>query len=106
MVRRLAALLLVVAATGGCGASVRSGNFQIYEDDVDEQFPVIKRRAAFDLHCPPRELTLITLAVHEPSGDPPFHPNQVGVEGCGRRAVYVRRGRLEDRDWVLNSSGN
>jgi hypothetical protein len=77
----------------GC-ATVRSGRFEISKDDADVDFPKIKGRASFELHCPRSGLSLVTLDV---DGD---RASQVGVEGCSQRAVYVRRGE----EWILNSS--
>lgn len=57
-------------------------------------------RASFELDCPKE-----TLAVKGLTGDldgPLFYGSKVGVQGCGRRAVYVR---VQDHGWVLNSAG-
>ena len=47
-------------------------------------------RASFDLDCPKEQLNVVTLGKHT---------MQVGVTGCGKRAVYVGT----NRGWVLNS---
>jgi hypothetical protein len=58
-------------------------------------FPRLKNRAAFDLDCSPDQLTLVTLNIlASPSGN---RPSEVGVRGCGRKAVYVPR----DEAWML-----
>jgi hypothetical protein len=86
-----------LASFFGC-ATVRSGSFDLDQDYAELDFPKIKARGSFELRCPKDKLALVTLAVAPgPAGD---RANQVGVEGCGQRAVYLRRGE----DWELNST--
>jgi hypothetical protein len=56
----------------------------------------IRRRAAFELHCSePLKLTLL-----KTEGFAPPIPWVIGVEGCGRQAVYQV---VYGTGWVLNS---
>ncbi|MAQ18625.1 MAG: hypothetical protein CMN30_27995 [Sandaracinus sp.] len=60
----------------------------------------IESRASFDLQCPADQLTYHLLARER------HYPSQVGVEGCGERAVYLRE-RLQDgtfTGWYLDSA--
>lgn len=91
-------LLLAVAPLLGCATTVKSGVFGIDQDYVDRDFPQLKRRAAFNLNCPEDQISLVTLAAV-----PEFQanrPTQVGADGCGHRAVYVKR----PGEWLMNSS--
>jgi hypothetical protein len=96
--RRWLVLVGAMACCAGC-ATVKSGSFDINQDWAEQDFPKIKRLAAFELGCRDGELTLVTLdALEDVTGT---RATQVGVEGCGRRAVYVRRA---GGDWVQSSS--
>ena len=83
----------------GCasGEYVRSGHFHIRKEIAEKAFPIITERASFELGCPPEELTIRTLAATGIDEDRPY---QVGVSGCGKRAVYLG----SSLGWVLNSS--
>lgn len=53
-------------------------------------------RATFELNCPQDQLQMTVL-----NGNPDSHPlagASVGVEGCGKKGVYVYTGN----GWVLN----
>jgi hypothetical protein len=90
---------MLFAAGCASGEYVRSGHFEIRKEIAEKAFPIIKERASFELRCPPEELTVVTLAAHGIDDDIPY---QVGVSGCGKRAVYVRSAA----GWVLNSSSD
>lgn len=49
---------------------------------------LLRERAGFELACPPGQLVLSV-----------FHPQTVGVEGCGKKAVSVR---TNDGLWVAD----
>lgn len=61
-------------------------------------------RVAFELQCPPERITLQALNRHLDNGFAPELDGdsgaQVGVSGCGKRAVYVYS---KGAGWVLNS---
>ena len=68
-------------------------------------------RAAFDLHCPEKQITFANLG---PSSDIYGYDGDrlvgvagaaktMGAEGCGRRAVYVQAPNLE---WLMNSASD
>ena len=88
------ALLLLT----GC-ATVWVGKYQLLKDNWERDSEELKNRGAFELKCEPKDLSLTVLAVVYP-GKGPNQPKQVGVEGCGHRAVYV----TSDHGWLLNSS--
>jgi hypothetical protein len=81
-----AAVALSLVVLPAC-ATVRSGEFDIPATFAQMEFPKLKGRATFDLDCPLAELTIRTLNVYvTPGGN---MPSEVGVLGCGRKAVYV-----------------
>jgi hypothetical protein len=54
----------------------------------------LQRRAAFELRCPPQQLAFTTFSEGIWSGS-------YGVEGCGKRAVYIYDAKSQN--WMLNS---
>jgi len=64
-----------------CGCST-TDRFKMYDG---------MQRASFDLDCPESELALT-----------PLGANQMGVEGCGKKAAYV----ATESGWVLNSESS
>lgn len=56
----------------------------------------LDKRAAFDLRCEPSQLKVVELATNS-SG----YVVSYGVDGCGRRAVYVLN--WQNEVWILNS---
>jgi hypothetical protein len=90
---RFAVLLLAVLPA--C-ATVKSGGFELPAGFADEPFVRLKNRASFDLDCPPEQLTVVTLnVISNPGG---LRPVEVGVRGCGRKAVYLAR----EEAWLLD----
>jgi hypothetical protein len=75
---------------GGCTASVRSG----LEADL-------RKRAAFEMHCPEAQVTLVPLGALSPSTDT---PKSEGASGCGKEAVYVYV--WQQGAYVKNSEGD
>ncbi|MCB9624301.1 MAG: hypothetical protein H6723_13380 [Sandaracinus sp.] len=70
--------------------------YALSEQTWSRDEPAIRNRASFDFECPPDQLTLRVLDVANER-----YARQVGVTGCGRRAVYVDP-RM-DYMWVANS---
>ena len=54
------------------------------------------KRASFDLECPSDQLVLTELSRNQFD-----HVNSYGVQGCGKKVVYVRQ--KDNTNWVLNS---
>lgn len=93
--RNAVAIAFALLSTG-C-ATVRVNGFTINEMDWERVEPVVRSRASFDLSCDERQLDLKLLAV----GDTPYTSDkamQIGVTGCGKKAVYVRA----PAGWVAN----
>lgn len=77
--RSLVWLALLACATSGC---------------VYASMEHLQRRAAFELRCPPQQLSFTTFSEGIWSGS-------YGVEGCGRRAVYIYDAKSQN--WLLSS---
>lgn len=58
----------------------------------------LKQRAAFDIGCPVSELLLSSMG----NGEPP----QIGVSGCGKRAVYVFARIGYGAAWIMDSASS
>lgn len=67
--------------------SIQMDGFDLERDRTEELLASLRRRASFDLNCPPQELNFTMLAVHDDAG--PDMPKQVGVVGCRKRATYT-----------------
>ena len=86
MAGRYVALMAFALVLVGCGATTGATDGQLV------------RRAAFDLNCSAREITLVTI-----------DEQTEGVTGCGQRATYVQRcshdayGGDQECTWVLNT---
>lgn len=92
------ALLLVVVILAACrGPQVRVGKYSLDKQSWEEARGLIVTRASFELRCPEERLSLSVLGTWPGADD---RPNQVGVEGCEHRLVYVDQGWSR---WVLNS---
>lgn len=68
-------------------ASIQMDGFILEQERTEELLASLRRRASFDLDCPPQELNFTMLAVHDDAG--PDMPKQVGVTGCSKRATYT-----------------
>jgi hypothetical protein len=89
------AVACLLALLPAC-ATVQSGAFEIPAGYAETAFAKLKGRASFDLDCPADQLTVVTLDVYaSPGGN---YPSEVGVQGCGRKAVYVPK----DQVWLAN----
>jgi hypothetical protein len=72
-------LSLLVA---GC-STVTVNGFSLMQGQWEEDRMKILQRSAFDLSCPKEQLTLTVL-------DAGRVAHQIGVEGCSKKATYVR----------------
>ena len=86
-----AALLLC----SGC-ATVLVNGWKLGKDRWDYDSGQVRKRAAFELSCPPEKLELSVLAVY--SGT--ITAQQIGVSGCEHRLVY----RNSNDGWLLDSA--
>ena len=75
--------LVITILLAGCGASQWPG---------EAARPQLAKRAAFDLSCPERQLSMTELGNHE----------VVGVAGCDKRATYIYDQRRAQ--WVMDSA--
>jgi hypothetical protein len=81
---RVLSVFAVLAAVPSCALS------------HDALMQNLRKRAAFDMNCPPDQLSFTELS--ESAGG---KVNTVGVRGCEQQAVYVRAN--EHTNWVLDS---
>jgi len=89
-------VLLPLLITACAGATMESGGFTVEQDLTQRTFDWVGNRAAFELRCPKEQLKLVVLNVL------PWdtaRPSQIGVDGCGARAVYVPN----SSGWVMNT---
>lgn len=70
------ALSALVLGLSGCGTAMAN----------------LKRRASFEFNCPEAQVQVTELGA-----------GAFGVDGCGRRAIYVKVGKGLNSEWVLNS---
>lgn len=88
--RKLAKTLVGICAVlasglGACaGRQIVVNDIEVYEHYWQQAVEQVGRRAAFDLRCP-RDYLQFTLFAKRGR-----YPTQVGVDGCGSRAMYVR----------------
>lgn len=88
MVRIIKYIISGVCLSAACAqASIQMDGFVLERDRTEELLSNLRRRASFDLGCPPQELNFTMLAVHDDAG--PDMPKQVGVIGCKKRATYT-----------------
>jgi hypothetical protein len=81
-------VLSIVCLSAACAqASIEMDGFVLERNRTEELLGKLRRRASFDLGCPPQELSFTMLAVHDDAG--PDMPKQVGVIGCKKRATYT-----------------
>ncbi len=84
--KRILPVLICFAVS--CSSMVKSNN-------NDSELSV-RKRASFEINCSQDKLKIIPIEYY-PSGLLKY----IGVEGCGKRLVYVEK---TPGDWVLNSS--
>jgi hypothetical protein len=73
-----------LALACGGGKVIHVNGIEVYEKHWNKAITGLAPRAAYDLQCPQAQL-LFTL--FQKTGR---EPTEVGVDGCGKRAVYVR----------------
>jgi hypothetical protein len=98
--KHVLAVLFFVLLTVGCGGAVIMVNgIEVYERTWQRTIDELLPRTTFDLDCPAQQLsfTLFRKLGREPV--------EVGVEGCGRRGLYMRPniGGYISNSWVLSS---
>jgi hypothetical protein len=88
-------LLAVVSACGG--QTIQVNGIEVYEKHWNKTLEELRPRVAFDMNCPAdqAEFVLFKRVGRVPS--------EVGVQGCGKRGMYVRSvvGSMRG-PWVLN----
>jgi hypothetical protein len=89
---------LVVLLLAGCASTLQNG-FDLDAGEWEHDRKDLRARGSFELKCAPETLQFTVLKTNESSKW--AAANQVGVEGCGHRLVYVRE---PGAGWVLNSS--
>jgi hypothetical protein len=87
----------LVLSTTSCLATMESGGFQVNERATLRAFDQLRPRAQFDLRCSASSVRFVVLAAEG------WTANQVGAEGCGRSAAYVKLLRpYGAEEWILN----
>lgn len=105
--RNIAALLFCTSASAmaACGAAtIPSGDFVVDKEHYESAETFIRERASSDLACDASSLGLVTLQAAERCYG--YRgcitvAEQIGVIGCGKRAIYVETGH----GWVMSSPG-
>lgn len=90
-------LAVVIACLGiiGCATVITVDGFEVWQNDYDNSKGQVLHRASFDLGCDYHSLKVRVIHAQQ------YSVTQMGVEGCGQRAVYVY---LPDGSgWALNS---
>lgn len=111
MMRTTSWLEVVAAllAVAGCATAAR----QVVQQDgvtLDEQLwtqdaAAISNRASFEFNCPKQSLHLqvIEAGIHMDTADSAVRrATEVGVDACGKRAVYVYMN--QNGTWVMNTA--
>jgi hypothetical protein len=100
VLRSFAALGLLLAALGASACGPRHqvivvNGIQVYDNRWRQVIDQLGPRASFELGCPGPQLQFILLRMQGRA------PVEVGVQGCGHSAVYLRL--LMTDQWVMNS---
>lgn len=86
--------------TAGCaGNRIVVNGIEVYESYWNKALSSLEGRAAFEMQCPASSLQFLLL---QRKGR---YPSQIAVNGCGKRAMYVRsllHGALTE--WMLSSA--
>ena len=85
-----------VALLVGCAERIQVDGFTLVKAAVDKDFAAVTNRASFEFPCPKEQLRLVVLNVLPYNN---VFANQIGVSGCGRKAVYVQT----FQGWVMNN---
>jgi hypothetical protein len=83
----------LASLTLACGGGPDAMNARSIQD--------IRSRAAFETHCDASAFKFTPLVTEPP--DEGGYVSQYGVEGCGKRLVYVHQ---YGGDWVLNTASD
>jgi hypothetical protein len=75
---------------------IQVNGIEVYESHWRQTMDMIGPRAVFELNCPGPQLQFVLLRKQG------RYPIEVGVQGCGRSAVYLRANMNQ---WVMNSQG-
>ena len=89
-------ILTLAGSLTGC-ATLQSGGFTVDKSSTEHAFEVVKNRASFELECPKDKIEVTVLNAE----GTPARATQIGVLGCGHKAVYV----ASYSGWVMNSEG-
>ncbi|APR87173.1 hypothetical protein A7982_12522 [Minicystis rosea] len=99
---RLGVSVVAALFCSGCATFVTVDGYKVYEGEWNRAKAEISRRAAFDLKCDAGavQLSVLKASCHGLTTTV-CNPEQVGVQGCGRQAVYVN---LRTTGWVMNNA--
>jgi hypothetical protein len=99
-IRPTSTVAILCFSLGACVQTMASGGFTVNQAVTLHAFENVKRRASFEMGCPSEQLTVVVLEARGRGYAP--EPDQIGVSGCSRKAVYVstRAG------WVMNTQTN
>ncbi len=95
----LIAAALTSASACASSPTIMVNRIEVYENYWQRTLGQLGRRASFDLKCPANQ---INFTLFRKLGRTPV---EVGADGCGKRAVYVKpsmAGTAADH-WLLNS---
>lgn len=79
---------LLLLCTSCAGPLINSGGYQVSQKWFQQDMDQIRPRAAFALDCAGDKIEGVVLAVMPTNS---AAPGQIGVSGCGHRAVFVPR---------------
>lgn len=91
-------LLSFALLLSGCWKTIVVDGLKVHDQSWEKAQAELRRRAAFDMPCPPHELQMTLLETNE-HNLPPL-PWGVGTTGCGQRLTYKI---VWGSGWVLNS---
>jgi hypothetical protein len=105
---RRALLLLALGTTAACGGGKKIivvNGIEVYEKHWNQVLTDLGPRASYDLNCPREQLEL---TLFKRTGRV---PTEVGVAGCGTRAMYIKQtarvpggmAPIISDTWILNS---
>ncbi|MCB9558018.1 MAG: hypothetical protein H6707_18030 [Deltaproteobacteria bacterium] len=92
-------LSISVLAFAGCWSTTMVNGKKVSESHWNSSRDDVGGKASFALQCPREKLTFTLLDVH--TGNIPPLAQSIGVNGCGKRVVYVR---AYGAGWVANTT--
>lgn len=95
--RALARAVTLTTFLSGCGSVIVVSGIEVYESAWQEAVEGVAPQASFNLQCDASQIAYSLLRKVRRI------PTEVGVEGCGRRAIYIRE-PYRSAPWVLNSA--